>query len=104
VFFVGRDLLGLDLGQLQTLVFVMLVATGQGNIYLVRERGHFWRSRPSRWLVASSVADLAVVVFMATRGVLMAPVSPWLLAALLGVAGAYLFVLDLLKVRLFRHS
>lgn len=102
VFFAGRDLIGLPLAQLQTLVFVMLVATGQGNIYLVRERGHFWQSRPSRWLVASSIADLAVVAFMATRGVLMIPVSPTLVGELLVVVAAYLLVLDQLKVHIFR--
>ncbi len=64
VFYTGRDLLGLRLPQLQTLVFVMLVATGQGNVYLVRERGHFWRSRPSTWFIGSSIANLAIVVFM----------------------------------------
>jgi H+-transporting ATPase len=76
VFFTGRNALGLPLAQLQTLVFVMLVTTGQGNVYLVRERGHFWQSRPSAWLVGSSIIDLAVVIFMATKGVLMTPVSP----------------------------
>ena len=45
VFFVGRDILGLPLTQLQTLVFVMLVATGQGNVYLIRERGAFLANR-----------------------------------------------------------
>ena len=51
--FRGRDLLHLPLAQLQTLIFVMLVFTGQGNVYLVRERRHFWRSRPSRWLLSA---------------------------------------------------
>lgn len=57
---------------------------------LLRERGHFWQSRPSLWLVASSIADLAVVAFMATRGVLMIPVSPTLVGELLVVVAAYL--------------
>jgi len=103
VFFVGRDFLGLPLAQLQTVVFVMLVATGQGNIYLIRERGHFWRSRPSTLLMASSIADLAVVALMATRGVLMTPVSPLLLAELLCAVAIYLIILDQLKVLIFRH-
>ena len=103
VFFVGRDLLGLPLPQLQTLVFVMLVATGQGNVYLIRERGHFWRSRPGPWLVASSVADLAVVALMSTRGVLMAPVSPFLLVELLASVAIYLIILDQFKVLIFRR-
>jgi H+-transporting ATPase len=101
VFFAGRDLLGLPLPQLQTLVFVMLVATGQGNVYLIRERGHFWRSRPSRSLLGSSIADLAVVTLMATKGILMTPVSPILIAGLLAGVAAYLFVLDQLKVPIF---
>jgi H+-transporting ATPase len=103
VFFAGRDLLGLKLTELQTLVFVMLVATGQGNVYLVRERGHFWGSRPSRWLIASSAADLAVVALMAIKGVLMAPVPPALIALLLGTVAVYLLVLDTLKVQIFQR-
>ena len=103
VFFFGRDVLGLGLGALQTLVFVMLVATGQGNVYLVRARGPFWRSRPSRWLLLSSVMDLLVVAVMATAGILMTPVAPGLIAVLLAVVGLYLLVLDGLKVRIFRH-
>ncbi|MDE2063284.1 MAG: plasma-membrane proton-efflux P-type ATPase [Bradyrhizobium sp.] len=103
VFFTGRDMLHLPLAQLQTLVFVMLVATGQGNVYLVRERGHFWRSRPSALLVASSIADLFVVGLMASKGVLMAPVSPALLGALLLAVVAYLLVLDQVKVFIFRR-
>jgi H+-transporting ATPase len=103
VFFVGRDVFGLKLPELQTLVFVMLVATGQGNVYLVRERGPFWRSRPSRWLIASSVIDLVIVVAMAVAGILMTPVSPTLIGLLLVVVAAYLLVLDKLKVQVFRR-
>ena len=44
-FVVGRRVLGLGLAPVQTLVFVMLVATGQATIYLVRERRHLWASR-----------------------------------------------------------
>ncbi|MDE2353318.1 MAG: HAD-IC family P-type ATPase, partial [Alphaproteobacteria bacterium] len=103
VFFFGRDVLGLNLPELQTLVFVMLVATGQGNVYLVRERGPFWRSPPSRWLMVSSIIDLAVVSTMASTGILMAPVSFKLILALLAVVAVYLFMLDQLKVQMFRR-
>jgi H+-transporting ATPase len=103
VFFVGRDLLGLPLPQLQTLVFVMLVATGQGNVYLVRERAHFWQSRPSAWLMVSSIADLGIVVSMATIGILMTPISPLLIGGLLAAVTIYLLMLDQLKVLIFRR-
>ena len=72
VFFYGRDFLGLPLPQLQTLVFVTLVFTGQGMVYLVRERRHFWNSAPSRWMILSSIMDVGVVCLMSMRGVLMA--------------------------------
>ncbi len=100
VFFVGRDLLHLPLPQLQTLIFVMLVFTGQGNVYLVRERRHFWRSRPSRWLLASSVLDVIFVSVLAVEGILMAAIGPALVASLfLGVV-AYLTLVDFLKIRI----
>jgi H+-transporting ATPase len=101
VFFAGRDLLHLPLPQLQTLVFVMLVFTGQGNVYLVRERRHFWQSRPSGWLVLSSCADIVVVGLLASKGILMAAISPVLIAELLAVVVVFLTLVDLLKVRIF---
>ncbi len=103
VFFAGRDILHLPIRQLQTLVFLMLVFTGQGNVYLVRERNRFWRSIPSRWLILSSATDAVVVSLMATSGILMAPISWSLVASLFGLVLVYLFVVDGLKVRVFRH-
>ena len=102
VFFVARNLLDLPLGELQTLIFAMLVFTGQGTIYLVRERRHFWSARPSRWLALSSLLDIAVVSLLATRGVLMTAVSPYLIGGLLLVVVIYLFLADFIKIRLFR--
>lgn len=103
VFFAGRDLLHLPLAQLQTLIFVMLVFTGLGNVYLVRERRHFWQSRPSRWLMVATALDLAVVCVMASQGILMTAISPALIAGLLALAVAYLAMMDFLKIRIFRR-
>jgi H+-transporting ATPase len=103
VFFVGRDVLHLPLAELQTLVFVMLVLSGQGTVYVVRERRHFWRSRPSAWLLTATAADIALVGFLALEGVLMAPVAPALLAGLAAAVLATMLALDFLKLRLFRR-
>ncbi len=101
VFFAGRDWLHLPLAQLQTLIFVMLVFTGQGNVYLVRERHHFWHSRPSRWLLLASVLDIALVGVLATHGILMAAIRPALVAGLLIVVVLFLAAVDFLKIRIF---
>ena len=103
VFFVGRDILHLPLRQLQTLVFVMLVFTGQGNVYLVRERNRLWHSLPSRWLILSSAADVLVVSLMATSGILMASISWPLVASLLAIVLVFLLAIDGLKVHIFSH-
>ncbi len=102
VFFVGRDWLHLPLKELQTLVFVMLVLTGQGNVYLVRERRHFWNSMPGRWLVTASLVDILAVGMLSTKGILMAPIPAGMVAGLTAVVIAYLLVVDLAKIRIFR--
>jgi H+-transporting ATPase len=103
VFFAGRYWLHLPLAQLQTLIFVMLVFTGQGNVYLVRERRHFWQSMPSRWLLLASVLDILAVCFLATQGILMAAISPALVVALMILVLGYLLAVDFMKIRIFQR-
>ena len=103
LFFYGRDFLRLPLPQLQALVFVMLVFTGQGMVYLVRERGHFWNSAPSRWMILSSIADVGVVSLLSTRGILMAPLPSSLIGSVFVACVLYLTALDFLKVSILRR-
>jgi len=104
VFYAGRQYLQLPLPQLQTLLFLMLVFTGQGNVYLVRERRHFWRSLPSRWLLLASLLDILAVSWLAHRGILMAAIPLPLIAGLLVVVAGYLVLVDFIKVRMFARE
>ena len=81
----------------------MLVFTGQGNVYLVRERGRFWNSRPSRWLILASILDVGVVCLMATRGILMAPLPDSVVGLVILACVLYLIALDFLKVPILRR-
>ena len=99
----GRNWLRLPLPQLQTLVFITLVFTGQGMVYLVRQRGHFWDSRPGKWLLLSSVADIAVVCVLAIRGILMEAIHPQLVFTILIACLCYLAATDFVKVILLRR-
>lgn len=103
VLFVGRNVLFLSTGQIQTLAFFTLVFGGQGTVYLVRERGHLWRSCPSGWMLWSSGADLAIVSTLAARGILMASLPAFAIGSLLGAVIIYLFVIDYLKIAVFQH-
>jgi H+-transporting ATPase len=102
LFTFGRDALALPLPALHTLVFITLVYTGQGAVYLVRERSHLWRSAPSRWMLLASVCDVCVVSMLAISGILMAPIAPFVVGLVLGSSVLYLLVLDFLKVNLLR--
>lgn len=102
-FLAARYWLQLPLSQLQTLVFITLVFTGQGNVYLVRERQHFWKSKPGKWLVMSSAADIVVVSILASRSILMSAIAPRLLAGVLIACGCYLAAVDFIKVGLLRR-
>lgn len=103
VFLVGKDVLHLPLAELQTLVFLTLVFTGQGNIYLVRERDHFWNSRPSNWLIFVTLADILIVSLMATFGILLTSISPIIVLFLFICTVCYLFLIDFLKIRIFSY-
>ncbi len=99
-YYVGRDTLDLSLGQVQTLVFVMLVFTGQATIYLVRERHHLWASMPSRWMIGGTVADIVVVAALATTGTLMSSVNIADVAGTLAAVIITTLALDAAKVRI----
>ncbi len=58
---VGKFQLGLDMKTLQTLAAVTLVFSGQSVFYVVRDRQRFWSSRPSRWVILSSAADVLII-------------------------------------------
>jgi H+-transporting ATPase len=98
----GHFRLGLGVATLQTLAFFVLVCGNQTTMYVVRARGRIWSSpRPSRWLVLSSVADLAIALTLAGCGWLMMPLPFWVLGSVLVGAFAFAFALDLVKVSVF---
>lgn len=103
VLYYGYHILHLSLPELRTLIFVMLAFTGQGIVYLIRERKHFWNSLPGHWLIISSILDVIIVGLLASYGILMAAISPVLILELLAIIILYLIVIDFVKVRLFAY-
>jgi H+-transporting ATPase len=99
----ARHARGLDLRHLQTLTFVSIVFVKQATTYTNRERRRLWSSRPSGWLVASSVADIAIAATLAMAGVTMPALPATLVVSVLGAAAVFAFALDAIKVPMFRH-
>ena len=103
ILFLGLDVYHLDQAQTQTLVFALLVFTGQANVYLVRERGHFWESRPGSALMWSTIGDLIVVSLLVTLGILMTPIPIHLTALLLMTTVVFMVGLDFVKIQVFKR-
>jgi len=103
ILMVGRFVLALDTDSMRTLTVVTLVYSGQAIFYISRERLHLWSSRPGNWLIASSVLDITLFSTFATQGILMAPLPAAVVAGIAGAAIVLAFVLDTVKVLLFRR-
>lgn len=98
---VGKFVLNLGSGALQTLAFVTLVFGGQATLYAIREHQHMWRTRPSLLLAASSAIDIAIASALAAGGIAMRPLPGYAIAGAVVVSVVFAFVLDALKVPVF---
>jgi H+-transporting ATPase len=101
-FYVANYVLHLPLDQLQTLMFVMLVFTGQANVYLVRERHNFWNSRPSRWMLLGTLTDIILVGIFASQGILMTAIPLSYIGISLLVVVLYVPCADWIKILIFK--
>ena len=71
ILYIGLGPLGLakDPGSINTFSFVILFYFGMLSVFVVRERGHFWQSFPSRSLFTITVIDMIAVAFLVTFGI-----------------------------------
>lgn len=93
--YIGLKYFGLQssIPELNTFVFEMLFFSGVFTIFMVRERGHFWSSVPSRTLLLAIILDMIFVGVVSTVGIPGLASIP--LYYTLGIA-AYYFILTFL--------
>src|ERR1017187_9935392 len=70
---VGKFRMGLGIEALRTLAMVALVFGSEATLYAIRERRRLWSSRPSLWVVVSTVCDILIISTLVTRGIAMTP-------------------------------
>ena len=95
--------MGFSITRLQTLAFITIVFGNQATTYTNRERRHLWSSRPSVWLIGSSVLDVLIASTLAIGGIAMASLPASVVTGTLVAAAVFAIVLDLLKVPIFRR-
>ena len=94
---------GFEIGPLRTLAFVVIVFGNQATTYANRERRRLWSSRPSFWLVVSSVADILIASTLAIWGIFMTPLPIVVVAGTLAATVVFAFVVDAAKGPVFRR-
>lgn len=97
----GVYFLRLDIDSLRSLSFIAMVFGNQATTYNNRARHHLWSSRPSNWLVLSSILDMTIATSLAVSGIAMARLPLPLIGATLAGALLFALALDLAKRPLF---
>ena len=101
VIFIGTDYYHMDLGTLQTFVLLTLVFTSQFRVLIVRERGHFWSSRPGRELALSSLGTVIGFALLGIYGVILPPVTLAQVLLVLGFSAIFTLGVDYPKYYAF---
>jgi H+-transporting ATPase len=100
---IGEFGLEFKIGALRTLAFLVIVFGNQATTYAIRERRRLWSSRPSLWLVVSSVADLIIASTLALCGIFMTALPIVVVAGTFAATIAFAFLVDAAKGPVFRR-
>jgi H+-transporting ATPase len=100
---IGKFRMGLGIDTLRTLAFVLIVFGNQATTYTNRTRQRLWSTRPSLWLVLSSLTDLLIASTMASLGIAMAPLPVLVMCGALAGAVVFAFLVDIVKVPVFHR-
>jgi H+-transporting ATPase len=103
VLVIGKFRLGFAIETLRTLAFVVIVFGNQATTYTNRERQHLGSSRPSLWLVGSSVIDVLIASTLAACGIAMTPLPVFLIGGTFVAAAVFAFIVDFAKVPVFHR-
>ncbi|EWG07877.1 MAG: cation transport ATPase [Candidatus Aramenus sulfurataquae] len=93
---------GIHVDEIHTFVFDLLVFSGQLTVYVVRERRSMWSSKPSNFLMLSSIADIIFTVLISWLGILVTPLPLLYVLEVLGISFAFAAGIDLVKNVSFR--
>lgn len=88
--------------QLQTLVLLALVFNTQFRMLVVRERKHFWSSRPSTYLLVINAATILAFAMLGVSGLMIPAVEMRAVLMTLGFVIVCVVFIDFIKYYLFR--
>jgi len=99
----GAYWMGFRIAALRTLAFVVIVFGNQATTYTNRERRRLWSSRPSIWVIVSSVGDVLIASTLAIGGIAMTALPAAVVAGTFLAAIVFAVLLDFVKVPVFHR-
>ena len=99
---IGIAYFDLELEKLRTFVMLLLIFTSQFRVYLVRERKHFWSSRPGKELLVSTAAAIIVFTFLGVYGIIIPALTLNQVLFILGFSALFTLLLDPPKYYVFK--
>lgn len=102
VIWIGIYKFHLPFEKLQTMVLLTLVFNTQFRMLIVRERKHFWSSRPSVYLLAINIGTIIVFAFLSVFGLIIPAIDTRVALSILGIVMACVLVIDFIKYYLFQ--
>jgi H+-transporting ATPase len=102
VLFVGSHYFHLAFDELRTFVMLALIFTSQFRVYIVRERRHFWSSRPGKELVVATVAAIALFALLGVYGLIVPSVTLFEMLFVLGLSAIFTLAIDYPKYLAFK--
>ncbi len=95
--------LHIPLASFQTAVFLMFNVSQNLAIFGIREKRHFWSSRPATPMLLTTSFGMLAGVLIAYYGVYVQKLSPIGIAIVLALAVMTLFLNDVIKVKAFKR-
>jgi H+-transporting ATPase len=69
LFYLGEQVFRLDRAHIQTLIYLKLSVAGQLTIFLTRNRGPFWSTRPANALLAATAGAQTIATLVSVYGI-----------------------------------
>jgi H+-transporting ATPase len=102
LFYIGKVVLHLDTGVLQSLIFLKLVVAGHLTMFVTRNTGHFWSVKPSGIFFWSVILTDIFATLLVVFGIFLTPIG-WGLAALVWGYSLIAFIIeDQMKIYFFK--
>jgi len=102
VIFTGVYYFHLNWEKLRSLVLLNLVFNSQFRVLIIRERKHFWSSRPGRELLITSTATILVFMLLGMFGIFIYPLTLYEVLIILGYSMFFTLLIDFPKYYVFR--